>query len=87
MRTAPALAFAVAIATGATLSISASAVEVCDENCVGPICSKECVSEPNVTVGRSERNKVMIKERNRRTGPIVVIEERGRPAGDNEAGR
>jgi hypothetical protein len=87
MRTAYALTFAAALASTALLSIPASAVEVCDKSCVGPACVKDCVREPNATVGRRDRDEVIIQERRRRA-PDVEIKERDRRLGvDIELGR
>jgi hypothetical protein len=89
MRTAQALIFLVALASTALLSVPASAVEVCDKSCVGPACVKDCVSEPNATVGGGKRDEVIIEERKRR-GPDVEIKERERerrPGVDIEIGR
>lgn len=88
MRTAQALTLAAALAGIAVLSVPASAVEVCDKTCVGPLCAKDCVREPSPTVGRGERDKVIIEERSRRTEPDVVIKERERrPNVEIEVGR
>jgi hypothetical protein len=80
---------AAALAASALLfSFSAGAVEVCDKTCVGPACAKNCVHEPNATVGRGERDKVIIEERTRRREPGVVIKEREhRPNVDIEVNR
>ena len=70
-----------ALLTGAgMLSGTAGAVEVCDKTCVGPACAKDCVREPDVTVGRDrrDRNEVVIEERNRRREPAVELRERDR---------
>ena len=68
MRTAYVLTLAAALAGSVVLSMSAGAVEVCDKSCVGPACVKDCVREPDVTVGRErrDRNEVIIEERDRR---------------------
>jgi hypothetical protein len=88
MRTTHALTFAVALASTALLSIPASAVEVCDKTCVGPLCAKDCVRQPDATVGRRDRDEVIIEER-RRNAPDVIIEqrERRRPGVEVEIGR
>src|SRR3954452_15303218 len=88
MRNSHALTFAIALAGTAFLSIPASAVEVCDKSCVGPLCAKDCVREPDATVGRRNRDEVIIEERRRR-GPDVRIEEREhrRPGVEVEIGR
>jgi hypothetical protein len=89
MRKAHALTFAVALAGTAVLALPASAVEVCDKSCVGPLCAKDCVKEPDVTVGRErrDRDEVIIEERNRRPGPDVEIKRERRPGVDVEIGR
>lgn len=43
MRTAHVLAFAVAMAGSALLSLPASAERICNQDCVGPLCNKRCV--------------------------------------------
>lgn len=83
------LTFGILLASTAWLSIPASAVEVCEKGCVGPACVKDCVREPNATVGRGERDEVIIEERRRR-GPEVEIRERERdrrPGVEIELGR
>jgi hypothetical protein len=92
MRTGYALMLAAALAGTAVLSTAAGAVEVCDKSCVGPACAKDCVREPDATVGRDrdvtiERRRepgVEIRERDRRPGVEI---ERGRPGVDVEVGR
>src|SRR5437016_2666111 len=70
MRTAYALSLAAVLAGSAVLAMPAGAVEVCDKTCVGPACAKDCVREPDTTVGRDRRdNEVIIEERNRRREP------------------
>jgi hypothetical protein len=91
MRTAYALTLAAALAGSAVLATPAGAVEVCDKTCVGPACAKDCVREPDVTVGRDRRdNEITIEERNRRREPGVELRERERdrrPGIDVEIGR
>jgi hypothetical protein len=92
MRTAYALILAAALAGSAALSTSVGAVEVCDKTCVGPACAKDCVREPDATVGRDrrDRNEVIIEERDRRREPGVELRERERdrrPGVDIEIGR
>ena len=89
MRNAHTLTFAVALAGTAVLALPANAVEVCDKSCVGPLCAKDCVKEPDVTVGRDRRDRdgVIIEERNRRPGPDVEIKRERRPGVDVEIGR
>ena len=79
MRTAYALTLAAALAGSAMLSASAGAVEVCDKTCIGPACAKDCVREPDVTVGRERRDEgVVIEERNRRREPAIELRDRDR---------
>jgi hypothetical protein len=80
MRTAYALTLAAALAGSSVLSTSAGAVEVCDKTCVGPACAKDCVREPDATVGRDrrDRDEVIIEERNRRRELGVELRERER---------
>ena len=43
---------------------------MCDKTCVKPACAKDCVREPDVTVGRDRRDKeITIEERNRHREP------------------
>ena len=81
MRTAYALALAAVLAGSAVLSTPADAVEVCDKTCVGPACAKDCVREPDVTVGRDRRDDVIIEERTRRHEPGIELRERERRPG------
>jgi hypothetical protein len=94
MRTAYALTLAAALAGAGVLATSAGAVEVCDKSCVGPACAKDCVREPDATVGRDRDRDVTI-ERRREPGvelrerehrPGVEVEKR-RPGVDVEVGR
>ena len=88
MRTTYTLFLATALASTALLSVPASAVEVCDKTCIGPACVKDCVREPNATVGRRDRDTVIIEEeRNRRRGPDVEIRRERRPGVEIEIGR
>jgi len=90
MRTAHAIAVAVAMAGSVILSLPASAQRVCNEDCVGPLCNKRCYeSDRDVTVGRGRREReVIIEERRRHREPGVVIEEeRTRPGVDVEIHR
>jgi hypothetical protein len=81
------LLFAAALASAATLSFSAGAIEVCDKSCVGPLCEKNCVRAPDATDGRRDRD-VIIEERTRRPrGPDVEIREPRRPGVEIEVGR
>jgi nitrate reductase beta subunit len=82
------LILAAALASTAMLSLPASAVEVCDKTCVGPACVKDCVREPSATVGRRDRDEVIIEERTRRSrDPGVEIREERRPGVEVEVGR
>jgi hypothetical protein len=88
MRSAQALTLAVALASTALLSsVPASAVEVCDKTCVGPACIKDCTREPGVTVGRRDRDEVVIEERRRHREPEVEIKKERRPGVEVEIGR
>ena len=61
---------AAVLATAALYSVQASAVEYCDKSCVGPACAKDCVRQPDATVGRRDRDRdrdVIIEERTRRS--------------------
>jgi hypothetical protein len=87
MRAPYTLFLATALASTALLSIPASAVEVCDKTCIGPACVKDCVREPNATVGRRDRDTVIIEERNRRRDPDVEIRRERRPGVEIEIGR
>jgi hypothetical protein len=96
MRTAHFYVAAAAIAGSALLSVPARADRVCDRNCVGPLCSEQCIHEDrDLTVGRGSRDTdVTIEERRRirepgveiRREPGVEIRER-RPGVDIEIGR
>ena len=87
MRTAYAFTLAAALAGSAVLASPAGAAEVCDKTCVGPACAKDCVREPDVTVGRDRRDKeIIIEERNRHREPGVELRDR-RPGVDIEIGR
>ena len=85
MRTTHVLAIAVAIAGSAALSLPASAERICKKDCVGPLCSKECVHrDRDITVGRGVRDRdVTIEERRRVREPGVEIR-RSRPGVDVE---
>jgi hypothetical protein len=74
------LILAATLASTAMLALPASAVEVCDKTCVGPACAKSCVHEPSATVGRRDRDTVIIEERTRRSRePAVEIRKERRP--------
>jgi hypothetical protein len=83
MRTAHTLILAAALAGAAVLSVPAGAVEVCDKSCVGPACVKDCVREPDISVGRGarDRDEVIIEERTRRREPGIEFRERERRPG------
>src|SRR5258705_11698506 len=74
MRTAHILAVAVAMTGSLLLSLPASAAEVCDRNCVGPLCGEDCTRTPDATVGKGVREPdVTIEERRRVREPDVEI--------------
>src|SRR5262249_34933684 len=83
MRTAYVFAIAIAIAGSAGLSLPASADRICRQDCVGPLCKKECVHrDRDITVGRGVRDRdVIIEERRRVREPGVEIR-RSRPGVD-----
>ena len=64
------------------------AVEVCDKTCVGPACAKDCVREPDVTVGRDRRDRegAIIQAPAGTREPAVELE-RTRPGVDVEMRR
>jgi hypothetical protein len=88
MRPAHILAIALATAASAALSLPASADRICREDCVGPLCNKNCVHrDRDVTVGRGVRDRgVIIEERRRVREPDVEIR-RSRPGVDVEIER
>jgi hypothetical protein len=72
----------------AFLSLPASGAEVCDRNCVGPLCGENCTRTPDVTVGKSVREPdVTIEERRRVREPDVEIRRERRPGVDVEINR
>jgi hypothetical protein len=75
MRTTHVFAIAIAIAGSAALSLPASADRICRQDCVGPLCKKECVHrDRDITVGRGVRDRdVVIEERRRVREPGVEI--------------
>ena len=77
MRTAHALAIALAVASSAALSLPASAERVCREDCIGPLCNRNCVQRDR---GYRDRD-VTIEERRRLREPGVEIR-RSRPGVD-----
>ena len=88
MRPTHILAIALTMAASAALSLPASAERICREDCVGPLCSKNCVHrDRDVTVGRGMRDLgVTIEERRRVREPGVEIR-RSRPGADVEIER
>ena len=88
MRPAHILAIALTMAASGALSLPASAERICREDCVGPLCSKNCVDrDRDVTVGRGMRDRgVTIEERRRVREPGVEIR-RSRPGADVEIER
>ena len=88
MRTAHVLAIAMAVAASAALSLPASAERLCREDCIGPLCNKNCVHrDRDITVGRGVRDSdVVIEERRRVREPGVEIR-RSRPGVNVEIGR
>jgi hypothetical protein len=88
MRTARALALAAALTGSALLSLPASGAEVCDRNCVGPLCGENCTRTPDVTVGKTVREPdVTVEERRRVREPDVEIRRERRPGVDVEINR
>jgi hypothetical protein len=68
--------------------LPASAAEVCDRNCVGPLCGENCTRTPDVTVGKSVREPdVTIEERRPVREPDVEIRRERRPGVDVEINR
>ena len=88
MRPAHILAIALATAASAALSLPASADRICREDCVGPLCNKNCVHrDRDITVGRGVRDRdVIIEERRRVREPGVEIR-RSRPGVDIDIDR
>jgi len=88
MRPVHVLAIALAMAASAALSLPSSADRICREDCVGPLCNKNCVHrDRDVTVGRGARDRdVIIQERRRVREPGVEIR-RSRPGADVEIER
>jgi hypothetical protein len=80
MRTAQLFAIAIAVAGSAMLSLPASAERFCREDCIGPLCNRNCVHrDRDITVGRGVRDRdVIIEERRRVREPGVEIR-RSRP--------
>ena len=81
-------AIALAMAASTALSLPASADRICREDCVGPLCNKNCVHrDRDITVGRGVRDRdVTIEERRRVREPGVEIR-RSRPGVDVEIER
>lgn len=88
MRPAHILAIALATAASAAFSLPANADRICREDCVGPLCNKNCVHrDRDITVGRGVRDRdVIIHERRRVREPDVEIR-RSRPGADVEIER
>jgi hypothetical protein len=88
MRIAHIFAIAVTVAGSAALSLPASAERMCREDCVGPLCSKNCVHrDRDLTVGRGVRDRdVIVRERRHVREPGVEIR-RSRPGADVEIER
>jgi hypothetical protein len=81
MRVIQIVAVAAAMASSALLSLPASAAEVCDRNCVGPLCNENCTRTPDATTGRGVREPdVTIEERRRIREPGEPGVEIRRPA-------
>ena len=79
MRTIHALACAAAVAGSALLSLPASAERVCNQDCVGPFCSKQCVErDRDITVGRARRDRDVVIEERRHYREPADVEIRGR---------
>jgi len=88
MRKAQMLAVATALSCSVLLSLPASAAEVCDRNCVGPLCGENCTRTPDVTVGKTVREPdVTVEERRRVREPEVEIRRERRPGVDVEINR
>jgi hypothetical protein len=88
MRTARGLAVAAALSGAALLSLPAIAAEVCDRNCVGPLCGENCTRTPDATVGKTVREPdVTVEERRRVREPDVEIRRERRPGVDVEINR
>jgi hypothetical protein len=88
MRAVHILAVAAALTSSAVLSSAASAAEVCDRNCVGPLCGESCTRTPDVTVGKGVREPdVTIEDRRRVREPDVEIRRERRPGVEVEINR
>ena len=92
MRLVHFMAVAAAITGSALLSLPASAAEVCDRNCVGPLCGENCTRSPDVTTGRGVREPdVTIEERRRIREPrepgVEIRRPEPRPGVDVEINR
>jgi hypothetical protein len=87
MRTAGILSVAAAMTTCVFFSLPASAAEVCDRNCVGPLCNENCTRSPDVTIGKGVREPdVTIEERRRirEPGDVEIRRPEPRPGVDVE---
>jgi hypothetical protein len=88
MRAAQVVAVVTALTGSVILSLPARAAEVCDRNCVGPLCGESCTRTPDVTVGKGVREPdVTIEERRRVREPDVEIRRERRPGVDVEINR
>jgi hypothetical protein len=88
MRTAKVLAVVFAVAGSAMLALPANAQRVCNENCVGPLCTRNCVDrDRDVTIGRGHRDRDVIIEERRHHEPSIELRERHRPDVEVEVGR
>jgi hypothetical protein len=92
MRMIQIVAVAAAMTSSALLSLPASAAEVCDRNCVGPLCNENCTRTPDVTTSRGVREPdVTIEERRRirEPGPpgVDIRRPEPRPGVDIEINR
>jgi hypothetical protein len=76
------------VTRAALLSLPANAAEVCDRNCVGPLCGENCTRTPDATVGKTVREPdVTVEERRRVREPDVEIKRERRPGVDVEINR
>jgi hypothetical protein len=81
---------AAAVTGPALLALPASAAEVCDRNCVGPLCNENCTRSPDVTTGRDVRERDVIIEERRRIrepGDVEIRRPEPRPGVDIEINR
>jgi hypothetical protein len=88
MRAAHVVAVVAALTGSVIPPLPASAAEVCDRNCVGPLCGESCTRTPDVTVGKGVREPdVTIEKRRRVREPDVEIRRERRPGVDVEINR